>query len=184
MASEQGRNVGTESWDWREQWIEKMKVSDSRAPTRPHWTSRRVPLPVIGFAVLAMASFLVVWFCLGSSRLRAHNVSAVRAGMTRAEVEALLGGPAGDYGYFPDGLHASGDGSVLQLFAEPTKGPVSAENWLDDNNSISIFFNSDGRVVAASKARQFKRHAKGGVLEFVRRRIGTPLPSGRSPPKP
>jgi hypothetical protein len=165
---------------------ETMKVADPGAALRSRswFASQRVPLLLVGVVVLAIGSFLAVWFCFGSSRLRARNLSAVQAGMPRAEVEVLLGGPSGDYGYFPDGVHESGDGSVVQLFAEPTAGPVTVENWLDDNNSITVFFDNERRVVAVSKARHFRRYAKGGVLEFLLRRIGTPPPTGPAPPKP
>ena len=49
-------------------------------------------------ALLGVAGFLVVWAVLRSGdRITEGNYERIREGMTLAEVEALLGGPPGDY---------------------------------------------------------------------------------------
>jgi hypothetical protein len=148
-------------------------------PRRPS----RSRLLLGGLLVLFGCAVLVAWLSLDRSRLRAQNLSAVRAGMTRQQVEDLLGGPPGDFGSFPDGLIDAGDGSIQQLFAEPTTRPVTPASWTDDRHSITVFFDDEGRVVAAAKASAFRRLPRGGVVEWLLRRSGAAPPPSIPPPR-
>jgi hypothetical protein len=155
---------------------------DVRHPPAQTRRWRRFGL-VAGGALALAAGLFAFWLGTPGSKLRPQNLAAVRPGMTRQQVADLLGGPPGDFGSFPDGPVDSGDGSVRQLFAEPTARPVTAENWVDDRASITVFFDDEGRVVAASQAAVFRRRPRGGLLELVLRRVGAARPPSVPPPK-
>src|SRR5262249_20566464 len=75
-------------------------------------------------------------------RLAVENYPRVRVGMPQAEVEALLGGPPGNYSR-PAGGEAARTGEGF------TGPPESAERvWRDDANRFEIYFDAEGRVVA------------------------------------
>lgn len=59
-----------------------------------HSRKRRWVLVLAGLAVLAAGAF-VLW--LQPERISQENFDRIRVGMSRAEVEAILGGPPGDY---------------------------------------------------------------------------------------
>jgi hypothetical protein len=113
-----------------------------------------------GASAAILVAFLVIAYYgfAPSSRLKAGNFSRIRPGMTRAEVANLLGGLPGDFGRNAGGEVEVGDGSVIQSFFTPGAGGVSRGIWQDDENHFTIFFDTRGTVVAASKMNHFRRH--------------------------
>jgi hypothetical protein len=73
-----------------------------------------------------------------------QNYEWIRQGMTRQEVEAVLGGPAGDYSRqrvparFPAPLRGGGSGKNMP--------DGTLECWRGEELSIAILFTPDGRV--------------------------------------
>jgi hypothetical protein len=66
--------------------------------------------------------------------LRAENYPLVREGLTRAEVEELLGGPPGNYGRYST---RSGWMTTEGSFGPP--GSVE-EVWCGDGNQFEVYF--------------------------------------------
>lgn len=67
--------------------------------------------------------------------------------MTRAEVEALLGGPPGDYGFHQGGLVS--EVKAEDWLADPSWTVLT---WFNDEVKLEIAFDTHGKV--ASKIRQ------------------------------
>jgi hypothetical protein len=88
-----------------------------------------------------------------SRRLRVEGFAQVREGMTAPEVEALLGGPPGDYGV------KWGGSSMMTL--EGFLHPPGAEErvWFDDNHRFEIYFDEDRRVVGCHQRASFRRNS-------------------------
>src|ERR1700733_12458305 len=87
----------------------------------PGQSGTRRPRGRMVIAAVAVLAVLLaptcLWLFMPSSRLKAANFSRLKPGMTRVDVERLLGGPPGDYGPHADGSVDYGDGSVRQVFA-------------------------------------------------------------------
>lgn len=73
-------------------------------------------------------------------RLHVENYSRIRVGLTRSEVEELLGGPAGNYGQYANGWNEM----TCEGYHVPS-GSVG-EVWCDDANRFEIYFNPHGLV--------------------------------------
>jgi hypothetical protein len=134
--------------------------------TRDRW--RLAGLILAAAAILIVILALVSFWLSPSSGLRASRFPELRPGMTRHEVEDILGGPPGDYGIYADGTVESGDGSVLQVFAAPAAGHTKMETWEDDRNCFFVFFDDKDAVVAASRANHVRRYPKGSLLAKVK----------------
>ncbi len=127
---------------------------------------------VAAFALVAvLVGLAAVWLAWPTGGLKAANFSQLRPGMTRVEVERLLGGPPGDYGRYADGDVDYGDGLVLQVFAVPGDGDAKPQTWTDDRHHFYVFFDSRDRVVAGSKQSRFQRSPKGWSFAFVTARV-------------
>jgi hypothetical protein len=97
-------------------------------------------------AIVAVTVFfgLTLWqvfYLPGNPRINGDNLHRVHLGMTRAEVEAILG-PPGDYstgpidvGWYPRPTHRGVSPSGNQLF------------WLVDDNDMRAEFNADGKLI-------------------------------------
>jgi hypothetical protein len=145
-----------------------------RAPHRTGGSPHRWRLTPRILAVVAVLTALLACVFLWlspSSGLRAGNFSKIRPGMTRLDVDGLLGGPPRDYGAYADGAVESGDGSVLQVFVVPNAGASKPEIWEDDRNRFFIFFDNEDAVVAASKATHVRRYPKSEWLFKVRQML-------------
>jgi hypothetical protein len=113
----------------------------------------------------------IYWLLRPTSGLKAANFSRLEPGMTRPDVELLLGGPPGDYGRYVDGEIDFGDGSVHQTFSGPSAGDAKPQCWNDDGHYFYVFFDDRGQVVAGSKKSRFERSPKGWSLAWVKRRL-------------
>jgi hypothetical protein len=103
-------------------------------------------------------------------QLQTQNFPSVRAGMTQAEVERLLGGPPGNYGRY-----ANGDGLMtLEGYIAPA-GSVE-KIWCDDAIRFEIYFDAQGRVVGQHKRASYQQTPREGPFadwwRMVRRQLG------------
>ena len=113
----------------------------------------RVVVCILGVAAGYVAGLGVVE--VARPRLRAEHFHLVRPGMPRAEVEALLGGPPGDYGRRPErSAWMSCEG-----FARPGGWPAGSreEKWSDDDCQLEVVFDAGGRVVATHRRVHYHR---------------------------
>jgi hypothetical protein len=95
--------------------------------------AKRALLWLAGVALVALALFLTDWL-LWQPGLTEDNVRRIRPGMTLAEVEALLGGPAADTFEMPP------DYMAYRWQRE----------WREGGASVVVQFFEDGTVMAAA----------------------------------
>jgi hypothetical protein len=81
----------------------------------------------------------VGWALRGFGRLHSDNVAQIEVGMTQGQVEALLGGPPGDYGTWWGPKFATLDYVVVP-------NSVRRAVWEDDDNCFEIHFDASDRV--------------------------------------
>jgi hypothetical protein len=94
---------------------------------------------------------LVAWAGVFHRTLRPENYPLVKPGMALKQVEALLGGPPGDYGWFFVGTSL--------MTQEGFKAPAGSTEgiWFNDDHRIEVYFDSRGRVVALHKRAKWER---------------------------
>jgi len=96
-------------------------------------TRRRLLFGLLA-AVVALAVVVMLW---PPSAINRENKSKLRHGMTQAEVEAILGGPARD-----------------EVGGKPprflVKIPENQKEWIGPECKITVVFNEDGRAGAIS----------------------------------
>ena len=106
-------------------------------------TQRR--LVVLAAVALALPAGGVTWYLTRPEPvITAERARSIQAGMTESEVEALLGGPAGDYA-----------GGAIVTYA---RGGVGADetgyhqgtNWWGREGVIQVQFSKEGRVESAA----------------------------------
>src|SRR5947209_5208858 len=91
-------------------------------------------------AALLFVAGCVIVLCLPRPECPVHSASAARVipGMTRAEVEAILGGPPGDY-------RVRSRAVTIDVALAPVPGRV-LEKWRGDAGIALVQFGPDGRV--------------------------------------
>src|SRR4051794_12517958 len=89
-------------------------------------------------AVLLVVGLLVVsyWPTIPDSPINAANAAQIQPGMTRADVEAVLGGPPGVYGR----------NRVSYCFTGSTPSASDSVIWFGDELAIVVQFDSEDRV--------------------------------------
>jgi hypothetical protein len=101
-------------------------------------------LQLLGTILLISISLTGIryWWNPGKGpRLRVENYPQVKVGMSLAEVEDLLGGPAGHYGRVRSGSISTVRETTQQL-------PEALERaWCDDWHCLEIAFDGQDRVV-------------------------------------
>lgn len=110
---------------------------------------RRRLLQVVaaGLLVLVGAAAFALW--PRPSRVTRENFSRISTGMTLPEIEAILGGPPGDYRTVPttaprgwhgrEGIHVSGEFCIAVTHV-----------WHGDSGEIEVDFDPSGKVCTAS----------------------------------
>ena len=114
---------------------------------------RRTLLVVLaGLAVVVAAGLVVLWPC--ADRITVQNYNRIRVGMSRVEVECILG-PPGDYTTHPTyGYVGSGPW-------EPRPGEKS---WKADEAVIEVQFDGTNKVVDMSFSGNVARPANGSEV--------------------
>jgi hypothetical protein len=106
---------------------------------RPNrWTLWLLAFAVVGFALYAADRFHLLERSFGQVKFTQETCDRIRLGMTRDQVEALLGGPPGNY-------------SPKCLLTEPhwdRRPPLpQGDQWLSEHGRIVVVFDADGRAV-------------------------------------
>ena len=96
---------------------------------------------LVGQAALASlgALGLALWLLWPRTAINQTNYERIRVGTTLAEVEAVLGGPAGNYASRPVG----------EISIPPFEGSDRSESWLSDEHEILVRLDANDRVTAA-----------------------------------
>jgi hypothetical protein len=95
---------------------------------------RKLLVALAGLAVVGAAlagKMLALELRARPIRITRENYHRIRYGMSRARVEAILGGPPGDYSTHP-----------VEEFVEG--GQVTSKyRWLDDSGAVHVWFDED-----------------------------------------
>ncbi len=117
-------------------------------------------LYLFGLAAAALALVSAVWWFWPRTLITRENLAKLTPGMTRTEVEAILGGPAGDYSRRAD------EAAVLVSTVKPRPGVVT--HWWAGNEAIILVdIGPDDRAVATDVLNLPPLHT--GAIAAVRR---------------
>jgi hypothetical protein len=132
---------------------------------------RKLLVALAGLAVVVAAGAVVLWQ-RQSSRITQENFDRIRDGMSRAEVEEILGSP-GDYRTGPGATNLGRD--VIMWVIDPDvhpyppsswskidEGPHSWGYWLGDSFQISVAIDDSGQV---QEMHGFPRRTTQGVFD-------------------
>jgi hypothetical protein len=92
-----------------------------------------------GLLLLVLGDALLVWRTATRPRVTKDSIEKVELDMTRAEVEAILGGPPGFYDCPPDVIE-------LRLASLPQARKAGYDNWYGQYGGLRLKFDERGRV--------------------------------------
>jgi hypothetical protein len=114
---------------------------------RDHWRY----IWMIGVTLFVGVGMVALLIALLHRRFQPENQTAIRPGMTLQQVEDLLGGPPGDYGWF-------WFGSSMMTMEGAVVPPGSTEMvWFNDDQRIKVHFDNQSRVVAVHRRARWER---------------------------
>jgi hypothetical protein len=101
---------------------------------------RRRLLIALGLVLAAVAA----WYLLAPvPRISSYYSRKIQPGMTRAQVETILGGPPGDYRTAPFRLP---DDQIIAQVPAGERWLPAGEQWQGDRFSVYVTFDAQGRV--------------------------------------
>ena len=100
---------------------------------------RKLLVMLVGLAVVGAVGMAVLW--PRADRITQANCDQIREGMTRSEVETILG-PVGDYSSGP----TEPEFVFVMLPAGLTVEDVVTAGWIGDTGSIDVGFDRRGKV--------------------------------------
>jgi hypothetical protein len=103
------------------------------------------------------------------SRITKGTYDRIKRGMSQAEVEAICGGPPGDYRTRPREPPESGTCYFAWILHLPKEGPVTRLCWQGDEGEVLGLTDDAGVVIGIG----FRDHAKAdvGAIELFRWRL-------------
>lgn len=104
---------------------------------------RRISFCLVIFCSIAGAIFVATWFVLAPShRITEENIRKIQAGMSVADVEAILGAPPGDYS-----THAVRfTGSPLMGGIPICDWDLPAIAWTSNETKVVVTLNFERRI--------------------------------------
>jgi hypothetical protein len=107
-------------------------------------------LVLFGLLGVFLAAGAGVWLFWPRTAITRENAAQVQVGMTLAEVEAILGGPARLDNTGPEvfDIEAPGAEAVRQLKSPEHPDCVRMKRWVSDTVALDACFDREGRVVA------------------------------------
>lgn len=144
---------------------------------------RRLLAAVVVCACLAAACVLAVSLLTWESRIDPNHFEAIEVGMTKAEVEQLLGGPPRNECSGPvdvwvrreGGLQSAGlDPGTLTIQFFPAADVGEEAVWLSEAGLIAVRFGEDGRVQEKHVSNVVviespRRNLRVAILRWIRR---------------
>jgi hypothetical protein len=120
--------------------------------------ARRTRLLLFGLPAALVGALLVAWLLWPRTAITRENAARIELGMTVAEVEAFLGGPARDdvipRGLMPDLSDdaAENDGRYALIARGLSQRGMNADNprcaiWRSGQAVVLVLFNDGGRAV-------------------------------------
>jgi len=146
-------------------------------------TRRTRRLLMIGLPAVLVAVLLTTWLFWPRTPITRGNATRIVEGLSLAEVEGILGGPARDESTGPaviDGGHLLADAKralesralerVRWANADAAGDPPRVQTWLSDHVMVIVQFDADGRVTACDP---FPVHpSRESPLDRLRRWLG------------
>ena len=86
-------------------------------------------------------------------RLNSAGLTNLKAGMTLADVQAILGGPPGNYG----GIVSFGEYMTLEGSLRGGDPMLKEKIWNDNQNRLEFYFDSNDKLVAWHKRAGYSR---------------------------
>src|SRR5262245_11545526 len=126
-------------------------------------STRRRRMVVVGLLAALGALGLTLWLLWPRTAITLENAARIESGMTRAQVEAILGGPARDEAGGPlvaDDTAAEARGEMARLFANPGQdvepfrrpfyesGAYTRLIWASHRAVVHVHLDGAGRVVS------------------------------------
>jgi hypothetical protein len=105
---------------------------------------RKLVVLVVGLAALVAVAMLVLW--PRPDRITRENYERIKEGMSRAEVESLLGAP-GDYRTGPVGYQTAEYKEAVGRPASISLRGTKPALWLGDRGLVEVAFGQDGRAL-------------------------------------
>jgi hypothetical protein len=132
-------------------------------------THRRRILLLTFVAVAAVAA-AGAWLFWPRTAITAANAARLTVGMTRAEVTAILGGPARQefQGVFAPDFETSG--REARRAAVTKAAGLGAEGWFTERFAIWVAFDDEARVTAVASCPARQRNEE-SFVEMIRRRL-------------
>jgi hypothetical protein len=147
-------------------------------------TRRTRRLLLFGLPAGLVAAMLAVWLLWPRTAITRENAERIAVGMTLAEVEQILGGPARDEATGP--VTADGPGTLwlmaprkqyllvdygARVTVPGAKAPApAAPRWVSDQVMITVSLDADGRVESCNTIPV--RRTEEGPLDRLRRWLG------------
>jgi hypothetical protein len=146
---------------------------------------------LVGSSLGVIAAAVAVTGCawLARSHINQENFDHIHVGMTLAEVEAILGGPARDESTGPLTMNMEDEGDeeesgqarraidrailwwwmsqVPTEFGRPGDGQPFSQSWVSNSLVVGIDFDAEGKVTG--KSRLPVRRVRESMLELLRR---------------
>ncbi len=145
---------------------------------------RRRQLVALNLVVAALATSIVAWLLWPRPAITRENAARIHVGMTRAEVDTILGGPARDETTGPlviDWDEAADERARVRHAEELLAvflggGPAGNDTvlWQSDDASVWVSFDKDGRVRDCGSMPAHGQRE--GLLAMLRRWLGFSAP--------
>jgi hypothetical protein len=141
----------------RRQRRSRTKIPD-KAPVPRRNRRRRLLLGTCGAFLLVLVGAWGYLLLRSGSPISQAGCDRINQGMTLAEVEVILGGPAGDY-------HASDRPVVVSLLPAPPPGLVN-KAWIGNDGAVVVHLDQNDRVRYVHFAPKMNRNER--FLEQLR----------------
>jgi hypothetical protein len=99
---------------------------------------RRMLISVSILAVLAIGVFALGWLLQPKPRIDQETLDKTKVGMTRSEVESIIGAPPGNYGV--------GEGTIEFWSGRRPLQHQEHKVWLGQKHAIRVWFDAEGKV--------------------------------------